>query len=417
MTGRTVRTSRGVLTVATGPGLLAGVTDGPGLPAHRQRHGAAPRIGTEDLLALCAAIALAGRGGAGFPLYRKLQTVLAGRGRPVVVVNIAEGEPASHKDSALVLTSPHLVLDGAATVAAALGAREVHLVVRGDAPEVAAGVRRALDERGAAGERQSRLRWWVRATEESFVAGQSSAVLELLAGRPNLPTTSWQPAAVAGHRGRPTLLANTETFAQVALAALHGADALRAHGTRIEPGTTLLTLDGDGHAPSVVEVAHGTPWREVLHDRTRVPVLLGGYHGTWAGQGALLDATVSRSDLRARGLSLGAGVVLPLERGCPVTRTAEITAYLAGQSAGRCGPCRNGLPTLARQVRALSRGQDAGDEVARLATLVDGRGACAHPDGTAGLVRSMLAAFPEELDAHRSGHCSFTSVARREVGA
>ena len=416
MTGRTMTTSRGVLTVGTGPGLLAGVADGPSLGAHRQRHGPPPRLGADDLLALCASTALLGRGGAGFPLHRKVQSVLSSRGRPVVVVNIAEGEPASHKDTALLLTVPHLVLDGARLVADAVGAKQVHLVVRGDAPEVAAGVRRALDERRATRDRRARLRWRVHATEESFVAGQSSAVLELLAGRPNLPTTSWQPAAVAGHRGHPTLLANTETFAQLALAASRGAGALRALGTPAEPGTTLLTVDGDSPAPSVVEVEHGTPWREVLRDRVECPVLVGGYHGTWAAAGALHDATVSRHDLRSRGLSLGAGVVLPLT-GCPVTRTVEITAYLAGQSAGRCGPCRNGLPALAREVRAVGQGRGATGEVERLAALVDGRGACAHPDGTAGLVRSMLAAFPEELDAHRAGSCGFSPALRREVRA
>ena len=117
--------------VHSGPLLLSGIDRGPGLAAHRARLGAPPEPGIQALVTLLEDVGVRGRGGAGFPLARKLQTVMRARGsraaiggrRPYVVVNAAEGEPASAKDSALLDVAPHLVLDGAVVAARALGAR------------------------------------------------------------------------------------------------------------------------------------------------------------------------------------------------------------------------------------------------------------------------------------------------------
>ena len=113
--------------------------------------------------------------------------------------------------------------------------------------------------------------------------------------------------------------------------------------------------------------------------------------------------------MAAAGLALGAGVVIPALGGCPVRMTAAIVRYLAGESAGRCGPCLNGLPALAGAVddlAALDRSPQARSEIATLAGLVERRGACAHPDGTARLVRSLIAACPAEVAAHERGECT-----------
>ena len=384
-------------TTLAGPLLLAG--DGADLDAHRSRWGRPEHLSAQDLVRRCRSLDLRGRGGAAFPVAEKLAAVERGRGRPVVVVNVSEGEPASHKDATLATVSPHLVLDGALTVARALGAREVHLV---SPPHGLP----ALET--AARQRPERTRVTVHRAAERFVAGQSSAVLELLAGRPGLPVTSRQPAATSGHRGRPTLLSNAETFAVLGVLATAGPEAVLRHGTPQEPGTSLLTIDGDGPAATrqVLEVSHGTRWADVLpEERLDHPVLLGGYHGTWAPAGALHGLTVSRRGVASAGLSLGAGVVLPTDGRCAVRRTAEVLDYLAGQSARRCGPCLHGLPALASAFRAVVDGHPRLQEVRRLAGLVEGRGACAHPDGTARLVRSLLAACPDLVEAHLEGTC------------
>ncbi len=397
--------------VAPGPLLLAGATDGGSLEAHRSRRGTLPPLDLATLLARSRALDLRGRGGAGFPFARKLETAAGARGRPVVVVNFSEGEPGSHKDAALARVAPHLVLDGAAVTARALGAREVHVVTGADSPTGETSLRVAVRERRTARDAaDGRLRHRFHRAEARFVSGQSAAVLELLAGRPGLPVTTWQPSATSGHRGAPTVLSNAETFAVVGLLALGGTTLLGSAGTEEEPGTTLLTVDGDGQArgqaPRVVEVPFGTPWTEVLPaSRLQAPILLGGYHGAWAAPGALLGLTVSPRQLTEVGLGLGAGVVLPLDHGCPLTRTSALVDHLARESAGRCGPCRLGLPALADELRRVAAGQARGDEVDRLTALVTGRGACAHPDGTARLVRSVLTTFPTEVLAHAQGVC------------
>jgi len=395
--------------VSPGPALLAGIRQGPGLAAHRGRLGPAPRPGADELVSLARAVDLRGRGGAGFPAAIKLAS--ANRRRAVVVVNASEGEPASSKDAALMALAPHIVLDGAAAVAHALGTREVHVVVPSELPSIRVGVERALRERVAAGER---LRWELHDASPRFVAGQAQAVLQLLAGRENLPVTAWQPEAVRGHRGRPTLLSNAETFAHLGHLARVGSDGYAAHGTAREPGTTLLTLRGDGWDPEVREVAFGTPLTEVLTDAELAqPLLLGGYHGTWLRPEQLPGLTVSRIDIAAAGATLGAGVLLPLAPGwCPLVRTAALVDYLAGQSAGRCGPCLNGLPAMAGALRDLVHGGGPVGRVEELCGLVVRRGACAHPDGTARLVVSVLASFSEEVDAHSRGGCQ---VVREEV--
>jgi NADH:ubiquinone oxidoreductase subunit F (NADH-binding) len=402
------------LLVAPGPRLLAHLGSGPGLAAHTALHGPRPAPLLDDLLGALRPVDVRGRGGAGFPLARKVETAAASSGRPTVVVNLSEGEPASAKDAALALAAPHTVLDGAAAVAHALRSREVHLVLPREAPDVVAAVRLALHERRGEG-RDGRLRWTEHLAAPRFVAGQAWAVLELLAGRENLPVTAWQPESRRGYKARPTLLSNAETFAQVAAVLRLGVASYASVGTVEEPGTCLLTVDGDSREPRVVEVAHGTPWSEVLGPRVQDPVLLGGYHGTWVGPGALAGLTVSRGGLAQHGLALGAGVVLP-ETGCPVEVTASVTAYLASESAGRCGPCVNGLPALAATMARVAAGDAAAVDRAReLAGLVTRRGACAHPDGTARLVRSLLDAYDEEVAAHASGGCTF-GTDRRAAG-
>lgn len=398
--------------VRPGPFLLAGVPDGPGLEAHRRRWGALPEanvLTAEDLALRCEAVALGGRGGARFPFATKLRTVAGARRRPAVVVNGSEGEPASAKDAALLRHVPHLVLDGAAAAARALGAREVHVVLPGDRPLVAATVREALAER-----HDHRLRWRTSTASPRFVAGQSRAVLELLAGRENLPVTAWAPDAVSGLDRRPTLLSNAETWAHVGALALAGAAAYSRFGSADEPGTTLLSLGVGTEPPHVHEVEHGAPLADLVPTALRgEPVLVGGFHGTWVPWETVARATVSPRHLTELGAPLGAGVMhLPTPGACPLELTVRIVGYLAAESAGRCGPCVNGLPALAEAVHGLALGRPgARTRVEQLVGLLPGRGACAHPDGTVRLVRSTMVALAAEVDAHEHGSCRRLRVA------
>ncbi|MEP7092192.1 MAG: NADH-ubiquinone oxidoreductase-F iron-sulfur binding region domain-containing protein, partial [Nocardioidaceae bacterium] len=197
---------------------------------------------------------------------------------------------------------------------------------------------------------------------------------------------------------------------------LHGRAAYVALGTRDEPGTSLLTLTSPTGGVLVMEVPHGTAWEDIVTiEESMRPVLLGGYHGTWAAAGALRGRALSRAELAEHGLSLGAGVVMPLRPGmCPLEETARIVRYLAEESAGRCGPCLNGLPALATAVERIVAGlPDPGVE--KLAGYLVGRGACAHPDGTVRMVRSALLAFPDEIRAHSEGTCLMSRLTGASV--
>ncbi|BBC32558.1 NADH dehydrogenase [Streptomyces graminofaciens] len=370
-------------------------------PTHEQRYGPLTSFHPAELLRAAAESGLTGRGGAAFPMYRKLASVAeAGRrtGRtPVVVANGSEGEPASAKDKTLLRLSPHLVLDGLCLAAEATGAGEAYLAVEDDATHLEA----AVAERGD----RDRIPVRVVRVPKRFLSGESSALTQHLDGRPALPRHQNPPVRERGVHGAPTLVQNVETLAHLALIARYGADWYRSAGTPTDPGSVLCTLHVPGREPRVVEAPYGLPLHRLLPLHTTSAVLTGGYHGTWipAAQAAQLTLTAG---------NLGAGVLaaLPADR-CGPAETARVLRHLALESAGQCGPCLSGLPRIAAAFQTLAAPGPQGttrEDVSRWAGLVEGRGACHHPDGTVRLVRSALTTFAPELDAHAHGHCTAT---------
>ncbi|MFI7586525.1 NADH-ubiquinone oxidoreductase-F iron-sulfur binding region domain-containing protein [Spongisporangium articulatum] len=393
---------------------------GPDLAAHLGAHGPLPSLHAEEVLGAAEREHLRGRGGAGFPTATKLRAVASNStlGRPLVIGNGSEGEPASLKDRALLRSAPHLVIDGAQAAAVAVGAREIVLYLHAAAVD---GVRRALAERERAGRTAGAAPASVRvvAAAPGFVAGQETAVVAALAGDRAVPRGGTERVVRRGLDGRPTLVQNVETLAQLALLvrAAHTTDpSRRVAGTRL---TTVYAPSGRG---VVHEVDPETRLERLLEQvgwppGTAGPVLVGGYHGRWLPSAA--GVTLATEDLARQGARPGAGVIIPIGAQCGLGLTASIVRYLAEQSAGQCGPCRFGLPhladlteRLARPTAAGSAGLDLVGAIAQAAGIVTGRGACRHPDGTAGLVSSTLSTFAADVEAHRHGHCL---VARREV--
>ncbi len=380
---------------------------GPGLADHLAQFGEMPTP-TAELIATIDAAGLSGRGGAGFPTARKMATVTGSRA--VVVGNGAEGEPLSRKDATLLTRSPHLVLDGLDAAADAVGADKVYLYVH---PEGSGAVTSALEERRAAGLDSHRVT--VVQAPDRFVAGEESAAISRIEGGPALPRDRTVVAAVSGVRGRPTLVNNVETLANIALIGRFGSDWFRTVGDPDDPGTMLVTLSGALNA-AVVEVPTGIPLTELLAHpggadlHNLRAVLVGGYHGTWLSPEELPVARLSRSALKPLGATPGAGIVHALDNSeCGLGRTAEIARYLADQSARQCGPCLNGLPRLAELLDQLAFGRASDDlvrEIRRMVRLVDGRGSCRHPDGTARMVRSALHTFAGDIEWHRQGRCA-----------
>ena len=390
---------------APSTGLLDGLrADGRPLSfaEHCLRYGKPPvELSAVELRARVEASGLTGRGGAAFPTSVKLEAVARGRARPVVVANGAEGEPPSGKDKVLLGYAPHLVLDGAVLAAHAVGARRAIVATTS---AMHARVRSALAERhdGVAVE--------TAVIPDTFVAGEETALVNFLNGRPALPTFVPPRPFERGVGGAPTLVLNVETLAHLALVARYGGASFRRSGTAEEPGTALVTVSGAVSEPGVYEVELGSPLAALLEQAAAEPdaqaYLIGGLFGTWVGGEDGRRARLSNADLGRVGASLGARAIVVLPRGtCGIVETARIARYLADQSARQCGPCVHGLAATAdsiEQIAGRSRRADYGLLRRRLAQIA-GRGACRHPDGAVGLVASALRVFPKELERHLHG--------------
>ena len=364
-----------------------------------------PRPAGVDVEAAVAAAGLVGRGGGGFPTARKLAAVRGRRRAPVLVANAAEGEPLSAKDATLLARAPHQVLEGIVLAASAVGAREAYLCLpAGLAPPPA--VQDAVRRHDLAG-----VTVHLRAVPRRYVASEESALVQLLSGGPALPTSRPPRAAERGVRGAPTLVLNVETLAGVALAVHCGPQRYRAVGDPAEPGTLLVTVAGAVPAPGVVELPTGTPAGTALAAAGAVDVgavLTGGYGGAWLSGEAARSAPLTHAGMRAAGGVLGPGILAVLPRhACGPAETAAVARYLAGQSAGQCGPCVFGLPDIAGALdAAVAGGPHAAAALAavrRWTATLPGRGACRHPDGAARLVASALRVFAADLSAHVSG--------------
>jgi len=437
---------------------------------------------------------LRGQGGAGFPTGAKLRAVAEQGKRAVVVVNAAEGEPASLKDRTLMQALPHLVLDGAQLAARAVGAKEVIVCVCESAPASAQYAAQAVAERETASARRvsGEASVQLASVPGGYVAGQETALVNYLNGGPALPTFTPPMVFQQGVRRRPTLVCNAETFAHLALIARHGPDWFRELGMPSQPGSTLVTLAGAVRHPGVYEIEHGSALSSLIDAAGGIAaagarkgasrglangaaadlawngpavedpaanshavgdiaaggepraLLVGGYGGSWIDGRMLRGVALSDEHLAPHDATLGAGVVCVLSpEACPVAEVARLTRWMAGQSAGQCGPCVHGLDAIASAVEQIvaghgAEGRDAGGrgaggrgaeergagrgghessaspaspahavgEVERLATLVNRRGACGHPDGVARMVASALQAFgPEWADHAMHGPC------------
>lgn len=355
---------------------------------------------------------LIGRGGAGFPTARKLDAVRRGRGRPIVVVNGMEGEPASAKDRYLLSVAPHLVLDGAALVAAAVGAEAVMVAVRRDRIDAVHSLVRAVAERHQAG--LDRTVPSIHQAPPRYVGGEETAVVHWLDGGPIRPLSTPPRPFERGVAGRPTLVLNVETLAHVALIARYGDAWFRGLGPSHAPGTTLMTVTGAVANGGVAEVAMGSTLQAVVeacepHSQPGM-VLAGGYFGGWIPWESCAGLRVDPLQLKESGAGLGAGILIAAPEGtCVIAETARIVSYLAGESAGQCGPCFNGVSAVADDLGRLCSRPDGGIATARLRSrisMIEGRGACALPDGVRRLVASVLDGFPDHVAGHeRHGGC------------
>jgi len=352
-----------------------------------------PRRRRKELFAEIEASGLTGRGGAAFSTARKLAAV-ARAGNPLVVANGTEGEPASWKDKVLLTENPHLVIDGAIVAARIVGAREIVFAVGRANRTVRKRLVHALEERSDG------IRAVIETVPDRFVAGEESAVVNMLNGGPAKPTT--RKPFESG-----VLVQNVETLANLGLIARYGASWFRGRGTPEEPGTALVTVLGAVRRPGVAEVELGTPMRDVLQrfgGLSAIPhaLLVGGYFGTWVRAQDVLELPLTNAALKTLGASLGARTMVVLSPdACGLAESIRIARYLANESAGQCGPCLFGVAAMADALERLDV-----ERLRRLAPQVADRGACAHPTGATRFVASAVDVFGDEIARHRAGRCS-----------
>ncbi len=386
--------------------LLAGVSAGlaPSLDNHLALFG--PLEPHDDLILAIERAGLAGRGGGAFPTATKLRAVADEGRQPIVVANAVEGEPASGKDRALLRVAPHLVLDGAVAACHAVGARDAVVAISHESARERAIVETAIGQRLA---RDGRTQLRTAAVPAGFVAGEETALVNALSGGEAKPTLKPPFPSEQGLDGAPTLVANAETLAHIALIARFGPSWFRGAGTDDAPGTALVTLGGAVARPGVYEIELGACLDDVVDraggaTRPAQAILVGGYFGRW------VTPTDAR-ELRLTPEVLGAGAiaVLPADV-CAVSECARVLTYLADESAGQCGPCVHGLRAIADELSSTGSGFRRG-RLEELAGLVTRRGACRHPDGAASFLRSALEVFAEEFGQHaKSGRCGRKNV-------
>jgi NADH:ubiquinone oxidoreductase subunit F (NADH-binding) len=403
------------------PRLLAGISryGATGLREHEDRYGPVPLRGHGGrerpgrLIDVVDRSGLTGRGGAGFPTGRKMRSVASGRGPAVVVANGAEGEPASAKDRLLLTRLPHLVLDGISLAAEAVGAQEAYLCVHRRETALLASLADAADSRHRAGVDPVPIE--LVGIPGRYVSSEQSAIVAFINGGPAKPTFAPPRPHERGVHGRPTLENNVETLAHLALIARYGDNWFRSIGLPSATGSALVTVGGSVVRPGVYEIELGTTIGQVIMlaggpaERPQA-MLVGGYFGGWMAAEQAWDIPMSQPTLRAAGGAMGAGMVIALPvTSCGLAETARVLRYLAEESAGQCGPCVMGLPALADALADLAyhggRGR-AADQIRQLLPVIEGRGACRHPDGATKLVRSALRTFSVETQWHdQRGAC------------
>lgn len=386
------------------------------LAEHLDVHGPLPdlhRRAPRSIIELIEQAGLRGRGGAAFPVARKLGAVASRRGPRIVLANGSEGEPASKKDRVLLRELPHLVLDGIAVAARVVRTDEAVVAVCESDRRGAEGIEQALRER-----RQARFpddpRFSLLRTPVGFISGQETALINWANTGVAKPTFVGPRPFERGVRRLPTLVQNVETLAHIALIARHGARWFRELGEPADPGSALSTVSGAVRAPGVYEFEHATPLAQLLEivgaERRPAGVLIGGYFGSWIAPDQISEVALGPEHLARHGAMLGAGVIVVLgDQACPVAETSRVADYLAAESAGQCGPCASGLPAMADMIQRVATGVVSRQDrmgLERWFTELPGRGACQHPDGAIRFLSSSLRVFAAEFADHgRNGPC------------
>jgi NADP-reducing hydrogenase subunit HndC len=368
---------------------------------------------------------LQGRGGAGFPTGRKWRFV-AGTKNPkkYVVCNADESEPGTFKDRVILEGDPHSIVEAMIIAGFAVGADEGYIYVRGEyqlAQSRMANAIRQAREAGLLGnnilESGFNFDIHVHSGAGAYVCGEETALLESIEGKRGEPRARPPYPTTHGLWGKPTLVNNVETLANVPAILLNGHEWYRGLGTPSSPGTKTYTILGNVNFRGLIEVPMGITLREVINFYGQgLPAganfklaQTGGSSGSII-PAILQDTPMDFESFRKAGVSLGSGALLICdERTCVVDLAITLMKFFRFESCGKCTPCRVGTDRGLRILTAISKGQaqlEDLDTLLKLAEEMEIASNCGLGQTAAVPIRDVLKYFRAEVEAHiRLGVC------------
>lgn len=378
-----------------------------------------PAAVTEEIVAS----GLRGRGGGGFPTGQKWRVVADADGDKVLVCNGDEGDPGAFMDRMVMESYPYRVLEGMAIAAYAVGARRAIVYVRHEYPLAVRRMRHAVDQMARAGWLGERVAGsdfslTVEVVEGAgaFVCGEETALLQSIMGQRGTPRYRPPYPAERGLWGRPTLVNNVETFANVPWIVRHGADAFAQLGTEHSKGTKVFSLAGKVRRGGLIEVPMGLTVRQVVEEigggvapgRTFKAVQIGGPSGGCI-PAALADTPIDYEALRSVGAIMGSGgLVVMDDTDCMVDVARYFLEFTQRESCGHCTFCRLGtqqlLETLTRLCEGKGKSRDL-DEIDTLSQQVIAGSLCGLGKTAPNPVLTTLKYFRDEYEAHLAGRC------------
>ena len=366
---------------------------------------------------------LRGRGGAGFPTWRKWQTAAEQEATPkYVACNGDEGDPGAFMDRSVLEGDPHTVLEGLATCALAIGAEEGFLYIRDEYGLAVRNVTTAIadaERHGILGDdvlgSGRRLKLSVVRGGGAFVCGEETALIASIEGNCGEPRPRPPFPAVKGLFGQPTVLNNVETLANIPVILKDGGDAFAAVGTEGSKGTKVFALVGKVKRTGLVEIPMGATLRHLIYDigggiqndRPFKAVQTGGPSGGCI-PAHMLDLPVDFDTLKSHGAMMGSGGMIVMDdRSCMVEVARYYINFLAEESCGKCTPCREGLRKMLEILTDICEGRGQEGDIQLLEQLghtLQDSCLCALGKTAPNPVLTTIQYFRDEYEAHIREH-------------
>ena len=363
---------------------------------------------------------LRGRGGAGFPTGLKWEKVLHHRVQErYFVCNAGEHEPGTFKDRFLLKHYPHQLLEGCLIAARTIQAKGSYIYINHEFEEERINFKLAIEHAQSQGLLGKNILGTGYDLEievfegfGSYVAGEETAMLESMQGRPAMPKQKppFYPTEFGLH-GKLTLVNNVETLSNIPQILRNGAEWFTQVGTEKSPGTMLFSLSGAVTRPGVYELPLGTSIRYLIeecgegipHGRGIKAVFPGGPSFAMVGPDQL-DLPMDFDSLKKAGTGLGsAGVIVVDDATCMVEQTLTMSKFFEAESCGQCPPCRIGTGELATLVAKIEQGEGTQkdlDQMLQVCGFVKGTGFCTLVTGASVLVQHSLRLFQHEFEEH-----------------